>query len=355
MIGNDNIEVSVTLNIVAIIISSVLLLSIFYGSRNIKRTLMSLTTMLVIFGNLHEIIAIQKTMITSEFGLVSAVVVAAAMLMYCIAFVFMIIIVVSDDEGILGRKSKKMNTIMIFVLAAPIVINVLVHMFYQDVFVLGFGVTIALELTYLKLVFLEEQRMSKLEHKVQKKENKILTEQIHPHFIFNSLMAIEELCYKDSELAATSIENFAGYLRSNIEVLDSDEPIHFEKELRNIKQYIELEKAASSREFDVIYDLEETDFDIPALTIQPLVENSIRHGLEQIQEKGIVRISTRRKGDFVIITVFDNGTFKEKSEGDRKGIGLANVRDRIEQTDGGNFKLVSTEQGTEAIVTLQIV
>ena len=356
MIGTKNISVSLTLNIVSIVISIVLFVALFYRKKQTSNnTMIGASTIMIVFGNFLEIIGMQQTIIYHQFSVASAFVVASAYLMYCVALVLMIMLIVSDEKQHIVNGEKKKNFIKIVMLLVPIIINLGVHIVNENVFVLGIGMVISLQIGYLQSMAFKEEKMAMREKTIREKENRMLMEQIHPHFIFNSLMAIEELCYKDSELAAQSIENFAGYLRSNIEVLTTNELISFEKELRNINQYISLEKAASSKEFQVEYNMEETDFLIPALSIQPLVENSIRHGIAHKKSQGKVVISTKRKGDFVIITVFDNGKFETETNGKKKGIGLDNVRERIEETHNGKLEIIKGEDGTKAVVTFPLM
>ncbi|MBR1750577.1 MAG: histidine kinase [Ruminococcus sp.] len=146
---------------------------------------------------------------------------------------------------------------------------------------------------------------------LEQERNKLLVAQIQPHFIFNSLVTIQSLCYTDGDAAADYIDVFGDYLRANIDSLSSDKPIRFESELDHINHYVTLEKASTDVDFTMIYELNIRNFNIPPLTIQPIVENAIKHGaLTRRDGSGVVKIRTEEKDGNIIITVTDNGAGK---------------------------------------------
>ncbi len=101
----------------------------------------------------------------------------------------------------------------------------------------------------------------------------ILQAQIQPHFLFNSLTTIKQLCVKDPEKASEAIDTFIIYLRHNMDSLTAKKPIDFSKELEHVKGYLELQKLRFGDDLCVKYELEFMNFKIPTLTLQPIVEN----------------------------------------------------------------------------------
>ena len=186
---------------------------------------------------------------------------------------------------------------------------------------------------------------------------KLLVAQIQPHFIFNSLVTIQSLCYSDGELAADYIDVFGDYLRANIDSLSSDEPISFESELDHINYYVKLEKASTDVDFDIIYELNIRDFRIPPLTVQPIVENAIKHGaLTRRDGTGIVKIRTEEQDGSIIITVTDNGTgtnaaLTEKQK-EHRSVGIENARQRLAFQCGGTLEVDITGNGAKAVITI---
>ena len=190
---------------------------------------------------------------------------------------------------------------------------------------------------------------------LERQRNKLLVMQMQPHFIFNALATIQSLCYTDSDSAAECIEVFGDYLRANIDSIGAEELIGFESELKHIDHYIQLEKASTDIPFSVTYELGVRKFDIPALTVQPIVENAIKHGaLTRRDGTGFVNIKTEDTNEDIIITVTDNGkgaalTDKQK---EHKSVGTENVRQRLELLCGGSLTIDITENGAVSIITI---
>ena len=182
----------------------------------------------------------------------------------------------------------------------------------------------------------------------------IMMTQIQPHFLFNALNTIRALYAKDPPLADRTLEDFSTYLRQNLESLDQVGLIPITKELEHTRLYAQIESLRFPN-IRVVYRIEDEAVEVPALTIQPLVENAIRHGVRG-RADGVVTISTLREGDMHRITVEDNGAGfdpKAKTLSEGTHIGLRNVRDRVKEMCGGTMVLQS-EIGRGTAVTLLI-
>lgn len=183
---------------------------------------------------------------------------------------------------------------------------------------------------------------------------KIMISQIQPHFLYNTLSTIQALCRVDPEKAFTTTEKFGSYLRQNLDSLNRTELISIERELEHTRVYADIE-AVRFPNVRVEYDAQDTDFLVPILTIQPLVENAITHGVRMLNH-GVVTVATRRAERAHEITVRDNGmgfdtSVLEDAGGDH--IGIRNVRERIESMCGGTFEIVSAP-GAGTVVTIRI-
>ena len=135
----------------------------------------------------------------------------------------------------------------------------------------------------------------------------MMLSQMSPHFLYNSLTAIRNLCKKDPMEAYNSLGNFADYLRLNMDALENGNMISFEKELEHIKTYLYLEQIRFGNDLNVEYDIQFADFYIPALTIQPIVENAVKHGATMNEKGGKVLISSSKTLDGALILIEDNG------------------------------------------------
>ena len=182
---------------------------------------------------------------------------------------------------------------------------------------------------------------------------KIMMTQIQPHFLYNTLSTIQALCKKDPDQAFIVTERFGAYLRQNLSFLDQTDLVPIVKEIEHTKIYADIEKVRFPY-IDVTYDIDDSDFEIPALTIQPLVENAIRHGV-RIREQGIVRVETEDKDAYHEIRITDNGKgfdVNQIEDADETHIGIRNVRERLEKMCGASMDIVSGDDGTS--ITIRI-
>ena len=185
----------------------------------------------------------------------------------------------------------------------------------------------------------EHEQAMQTEQRIQ-----IMISQIQPHFLYNTLSTIQALCRIDPEKAFETTEKFGSYLRMNIDSLSQASLIPFEKELEHTRTYADIEMMRFPY-IHISYDIQEDDFHLPALSIQPIVENAIRHGVRG-RYNGSVEVTTRSDENEIIITVTDNGKGfnpdeAETAEGTH--IGLRNVRERIGMLCGGTLSVESSE------------
>lgn len=153
----------------------------------------------------------------------------------------------------------------------------------------------------------KKAELAKQEQLQSEMRTSLMLSQIKPHFLYNSITAIRNLCKKDSIEAYESLGLFADYLRTNMDALENGRMIPFEKELEHVKTYLMLEQMRFTDDLKVEYDIEYTDFSLPALTVQPIVENAVKHGATMNENGGKVLISCRKTTDGAVITISDNG------------------------------------------------
>lgn len=184
----------------------------------------------------------------------------------------------------------------------------------------------------------------------------IAISQIQPHFLYNSLTAIKQLCVIDPVRAEQAVGEFAGFLRENLDSLTSSSLISFHKELNHIKNYLALEQLRFGSRLKVHYNIQTYDFELPSLTIQPIVENAVRYGVTKKAEGGTITISTKNGEDTIIITVSDDGAgfdmYHRKEDG-RSHIGIENVKNRLQAQCNGDLTIKS-ELGKGTVVTILI-
>ena len=188
------------------------------------------------------------------------------------------------------------------------------------------------------------------------KENRIsiMLSQIQPHFIYNTLGTIERMCLKDPQKAFELVRNFSLYLRGNFSELDSVTPIRFEQELKHVEYYINIEKVRFP-DMNIEYDVEATEFVLPALSVQPLVENAIKHGLMRLETGGTVKIHSYETSTHFCVEVTDSGVGfdVDATIDEKKHVGLRNIRGRLKAMVNGALILESEPGvGTKAVIMI---
>lgn len=172
-------------------------------------------------------------------------------------------------------------------------------------------------------------------HLVTNAEIKALQAQMDPHFLFNVLNTIKSLIRNKPEEARQMITQLAKYLRKNMQNIHQD-LIPIREELDHVNIYLNLVKARMGEKLQIRWDIDENclDYTVPSLTVQPLVENAITHGLKNVSTNGLIKISVIKKEYGVQLMVEDNGTgmdqvFADKNSVEHMGFALANIEQRL--------------------------
>ena len=194
----------------------------------------------------------------------------------------------------------------------------------------------------------------KLEIELDNSHTALMLSQIKPHFIYNVLGTIREFCEEEPKKAAELVQKFSMYLRGNFTEMDNQTPVSVAKEIEHVKHYVDIEMIRFP-DMMVEYDIQNDEFLVPALTIQPLVENAIKHGLMGLETAGKVKVSSYETDKYYEVCVQDDGVGFDESvfyDG-KKHIGIANIRRRIEAICGGSLTIDSVKgQGTTAIIRI---
>lgn len=195
--------------------------------------------------------------------------------------------------------------------------------------ILIFMIIIAIT-NYVKIreISRENIHVLEVENELQKVKEKTLRAQIKPHFIFNTLTCIQYLYHENTEQGDQALSIFSKHLRLNVDT-ETKELIPFEEELDNIQNYFQLENMRYSNKINLYYDINTIDFEIPILSLQPFVENSIKHGRLMEKEDGWIQISSKEENEKMIIKIIDNGIGFNPSEIRLNATGIANCKERF--------------------------
>ena len=178
--------------------------------------------------------------------------------------------------------------------------------------------------------------------------------QIRPHFIYNTLGSIEQLCNNDPPKAGELVHNFAKYLRGNFRELDNPRPILMSQEMEHVRHYISIENVRFP-DMTFSFEMDSVDFHIPALTIQPIVENAIKHGLMKLPRGGTIHVVSYETDQHYCVSVEDDGAGFDTSElrDERKHVGIRNIRERLKAMVDGTLEIESKiGTGTKVLITI---
>lgn len=199
-----------------------------------------------------------------------------------------------------------------------------------------------------------EAEKNSMEAELKESRIAIMLSQIRPHFIYNTLGTIERMCRKDPEKAFGLVRDLSLYLRGNFSELNSVTPIRFAEELKHVEHYVNIEKVRFP-DMQIEYDVGATDFVLPALSVQPLVENAIKHGLMRLETGGTVEICSYETPTHFCVEVKDDGVGFDTSLPieEKKHVGLRNIRGRLKDMVNGELLIESKiGAGTRATITI---
>lgn len=201
-----------------------------------------------------------------------------------------------------------------------------------------------------------EKKLIERELALSESKNTLVLSQIQPHFLYNALTSIYRLCDVKPEAAKKAVSDFADYLRGNLDSIKQTAPITFSEELKHIKAYLSLEKIRYDDQLEIVYDIHVYDFFIPPLSVQPLVENAVNHGISDLPDGGRVTLTAYEFPDRYEVCVIDNGVGFDPNripDDGKSHVGISNVTSRLEIMCQGSLKIRSSpNSGTTAIITI---
>lgn len=230
---------------------------------------------------------------------------------------------------------------------------------FRDAMQYGFGLSFLFSIvqlvSYAKLQKQKEASFHQMQLDLAQSRISVMLSQIQPHFLYNALTVIKGLCRKDPKKAEHAIDNFANFLRSNLDSLSNGQLIPFDQELLHTRHYLEIEQLRFEDRLRVRYDTPVTLFRLPTLTLQPIVENAVRHGISAKAEGVTITIESRETKDAWLVFVKDDGPGFDPLAplpGKRAHIGIANVRERLFAQCCGTLALTSSQDGTVALISI---
>ena len=184
-------------------------------------------------------------------------------------------------------------------------------------------------------------REAQLETRLVEAQLQMLQRQLHPHFLFNTLHAISTLMHRDVAAADRTLAQLSDLLRITLDSVTRPE-IHLGEELEFLEKYVQIEQLRLGDRLVIRFDVDPETLDalVPALILQPLVENAIKHGVAPLGRQGRVTVTARREAEMLVMTVTDTGLGPSERAmvALSTGIGVANTRARLAHQFGARFR-----------------
>ena len=259
------------------------------------------------------------------------------------------------------------NAVLFLLSWSPLMLTLLldildqfIHLAGERFFNYGLAITMAYQIVSLILdlhkQYKEAIRYQQVQKELYEAKVSVMISQIQPHFMYNALTSIAMMCQIDPDTAQEATVTFADYLRGNMDSLKQTKPVPFETELEHLKKYLYIEKLRFADLLNIEYDIQTTGFYLPLLSIQPLVENAVKHGVGMKEDGGTVKISTRETETSYEVVIEDDGVgfdVNEQKDDGRSHVGMENKKKRLHDMCGAQVVITSViGEGTTARVIL---
>ena len=267
--------------------------------------------------------------------------------LYALLLLPLIAILLLNLWGAVRRRARMSHKAFLsFVIAqVPMTVALLVMLFVDALPLFDISYVLSALAMYSFILSDQIEQDLRLQREIAHERASVLVLQMRPHFIYNTLMSIHSLCSLDPQMAQQITMDFTNYLRRNFNAVASDSTIPFSTELEHTRAYLAVEQARYDDMLVVDYDTPFTRFRLPPLTLQPIVENAVKHGMDLDSDPLCISIRTRYTDVGTEIIVEDNGIGFDPSGESEPHIALKNIRQRLEMMCGGTLELTSREAG----------
>ena len=274
----------------------------------------------------------------------------------------MIAIELLNLVGTIKRRHRVSRKVFLAFLIAilPIMIALITHLFIDVFPLIDISYVCSTLVMYsfilsdqIELDRRHQQEIARQQQEIAHERTSVMVLQMRPHFIYNTLMSIYSLCRIDPQKARQITMDFTNYLRRNFKAVASDSAIPFLTELEHTRAYLAVEQAQFDDMLVVEYDTPFIHFQVPPLTLQPIVENAVKHSMNPYSGPLHISIRTRYADGGTEIIVEDNGRGFSPSDDGEPHIALNNIRQRLEIMCGGSLAITSGEDGG-TVVTVTI-
>ena len=275
--------------------------------------------------------------------------------LYFLLLLPLIIMLLVDFAGVIRRRARLSHRVFLgyHVAILPMAAALIVQMFIDVLPIIDVCYVLSALIMYSFVLSDQIEQDLRQQREIASQRSSIMVLQMRPHFIYNTMTSIYCLCDQNPKLARQVILDFTTYLRKNFTAIASENPIPFTSELEHTRAYLAVEKAQYEDSLLVDFDTPHTFFRVPPLTLQPIVENAVKHGRDPYAGPLHITIRTRKTDSGNEITVADDGRGFQPSDQNEGHIALNNIRQRLELMCGGDLKITSND-GRGTVVTITI-
>ena len=254
----------------------------------------------------------------------------------------------------INKRLKVTEKVAFFVYCLLPFIAIIIQNLFPGYAIAYLSIIIAIEVLFLFVNVKKNMELIDEAKRTKEAEVKLMVSQIQPHFIYNTLSSISTLIKIDPEKAQQGLDNFTEYLRANLSSISETGLTSFENELKHIETYLSLEKMRFDERLNVVLDIQVKDFAVPPLSIQPLVENAVKHGILKKIQGGTITLKTYEINEAFVVEIIDDGIGFDINNPSYKGkehVGLTNVQYRLSTMCHGELTIDSVvDKGTTMVV-----
>lgn len=259
--------------------------------------------------------------------------------------------------GVIKRRDKLSRKYFVAFLLhlVPLLIALFVlNIVIENLLTIVLSLCISIPAMFAIILYDQMEQYLKQQREIARQRAGIMVLQMRPHFIYNAMMSIYYLCEQDPEKARQVTLDFTSYLRKNFTAIAGEDTIPFADELEHTRAYLAIEQVQFEDSLFVEYDTPHKGFRVPPLTLQPIVENAVKHGMDPEYAPLKISVRTRETDSGSEIIVEDNGPgFSLDDENPEPNTALANIRQRLKMMCGGKLT-IRPREGGGTLVTVTI-
>ena len=267
----------------------------------------------------------------------------------------LVVIMILNIIAVIRRRKKlsKKYFIGLLVYLLPMTAAIILHMFISVELYIVFGMALLAMIMFGLILSDNMEQYARQQQEIAHQRASVMVLQMRPHFIYNTMMTIYYLCKQDADKAQEVTLDFTEYLRKNFSAIASENTIPFADELKHTQTYLAVEQAQHEDNLFIEFDTPHTRFRVPPLTLQPLVENAVKHGMDIEGDPLHIYVKTRLTDNGSEVIVENDGHGFNPADDNEPHIALNNIRQRLKMMCKGKLK-IAPRDGGGTVVTVFI-